>query len=479
MVRVRHPDSPLYVLIVRDRSEPERYWQVWFQNFALWGDHEPADLPGYHATIRKAGAVVASYDVDRHYWAGQWRHVSEAWPLVRQPPACLDWVLEMDPTAVRGVTPLATAPLYVPMQVKTMTKSMGDTGDRGEIGLYTEFQGEWLASGNPRAYEAMIVQDEEGACFPMGWIDEHAGRPVSLADYPTIDSKDGSGSPYKVPTIACELTLDTGHMPGFGFVAYLASEDPWHLWLLQCNVTWAWFNYHQQYREQEKGRIGYEQTRSYFWQLRSLARAAKISPANPPAWLLGRDYFAERLEHNRENFTRDFVEDPTPLHAVLRQAVQTPADYEGWSNQQTAPWQEEFGVVTLAEICKNGFDTWDRALVWKADSSIARFSERDGWPRAFGCPYRIIVNLEYGAPFAESWAEALAMNDELGNLDEAHCGDEWIDWWNYWCYARAAHCALVQLDMSSGSAEDNLEWFAAQHNRPDNWTPWRWAFRAP
>jgi hypothetical protein len=477
MVRMRHADAPLYVLIVRDTSDPEHYWQVWFVNFQMW-NAVPADLPGYTARIFKGDTLAASYDVPKHYWAGQWRHVNEPWPIIRMPPACVPWVMQLEAAAAKGVQPLALAPHSEVMQVRTMTKSMPDTGDRGEIGLYTEFQGEWLATGNPNAFAGMIVQDEEGACFPMGWIDEHAGRPLSLDDYPTIDAKPGSGSPYQVPEIPCELILDTGHMPGFGYLAYVATEDPWHLWLLQCNVTWALFSYHQGYRQQGKGRIGYEQTRSYFWQLRSLARAARLSPASPPAWLLGRDYFERLLENNREFFQADFIDDPAPVHAVLRQAVQAPADYEGWGNQQTAPWQEEFGVIVLAELVKIGFG-WQAPLMWKADSSLARFGQRDGWPRAFGCPYRIIVNAAYGAPFAASWAEALTLNRAAGNLDPEHEGDDWVDWYNYFDYARAAHCSLAQLDLLLAETEPNLAWFAGQLSRPDAWNPWRWCFRDP
>jgi hypothetical protein len=476
-VRARVAGWLPYVMIVRDLEDAE-LWQVWFLNFRLWpGAEAAADLPAYTATIFKAGEVVARYDVPIHYWAGAWRHLSKPYPVIRQPADCLPFVLELDAGAARDAQETTTAPTYAVMQVNSMTPSMPDTGDRGEIGLYTEYQGEWLVTGNGQAYEGMLVQDEELACFPMNWIDEGTGAPVSLSHYPTIDAKPGSGSPYQIPVLDCPLIPDSAHMPATGYVPYLANEDPWHLWLSQNQITWEFFSYHQGYRQQGEGRIGHEQTRSYAWILRALARAARLSPGAPPAWLLARDYFEQRLENNRGYFMADFVEKPEPLYAVLRQAVQTPADYEGWNSQQSAPWQEEFCVTVFGEIVKTGGEAWRPILEWKADSSIARFSQRDGWPRAFGCPYRIILADPYGAPFAASWAEAMQLNIDAGNLDAGHMGDEWVDLWNYWSYARAAHCAMTQTGPAP-AADVNLEWFARELARPDCLNPWRWSMRA-
>jgi hypothetical protein len=59
-----------------------------------------------------------------------------------------------------------------PMDTAGLTTAMASGGDRPEIGLFTEYQADFIINGAPAALTSLLSQGEACGSMPIHWRDE-------------------------------------------------------------------------------------------------------------------------------------------------------------------------------------------------------------------------------------------------------------------------------------------------------------------
>lgn len=133
-----------------------------------------------------------------------------------------------------------------------MTKAMGGTGGRDEIGLFPGVQTKWLYSGDWRYREIAVGQSELGAQWGFHFRNAAGG----IANGPTAQLPDTDNWGW---------LADIAHQPDINTLPWLLTGDFFHL-----EQLWYWMN------ASKMGDL--VQTRAQAWYIRTLARAAALSP---------------------------------------------------------------------------------------------------------------------------------------------------------------------------------------------------------
>jgi len=465
----------------------------------------PLNLGAYTVIISRGSQVLTTVDVPSHHWFSRWRWQSAARPirgdidaLIAQnllPPLergvsagsvaentinSVEPDLESDvclPTIPLPTTPRTTPVLsgkYAPysvMGLAGLVAYMPQTGERGDIGIVTEAQAEYIVTVRQGAHDVMRAQAEAGGTFPWHIRDENTNGPLSLKTYPgaTWYSSTAQGDPY-VRSIKTPVTIDSAHQPALAYVPYLLTGDPYHLENLQFQANWNLGTLVPQYR------MTIPQSRTFAWNLRSLAQCARITPSQVPSWLLPKTYWTEFLSDYRTFFETEFVNSPEPERRLFR--VTTNID-NSRDEGPTAPkgtwtgvWEEDFIATILGWVVAMGFTEWRPAFQWKIASTIARTSATSGWKRAFATPYRMILRPSADAPIVNSWPEAWNLTQRVAKLNYANPNTWAEDDMAYLAYTRGA---LVYADrLKVWDVSENLAWATAQL-RARNWnTAYKW-----
>jgi hypothetical protein len=408
-VRATNDQLPLTVYFRPDRDSHRA--EVVFELGSIWSKAQPANLGAYKATILRGGRTVFTASVPFHYWWSRWRWHSSPRPVAAKVSDLMASGLlpHYDNRVNQGAAHPTRAFSYQIMDVAGITRAMGMTGERDDIGPVTECQGEFLCTGNPTALATVLAQAEGAGTLPWHYRDEKTGAPIDLIRYAkaTIYSRE-DGDPYIPITKADGIGLDSAHMPAVAYLPFLLTGDPYHLETLQFQVT---FNYvelpgHARYRT--------NQTRGQAWILRNLGQAAAVTPEKTPQWLMPRNYFQKLLDLKRDWINQQFVSQDDPIRSVFRTMEQnftsTP-DGAFDAGTMVSPWQEEFLAFILCWLVLMGHHDWEPIARWKIGSTTARTDGTSGWIRAVPTPYRIAFRQHGGnTPWLRSWGEAWALN---------------------------------------------------------------------
>lgn len=469
-LRVTHKECPLVVMYRPDADG--RRQEVVFELGDVWAP-TPRNLGPYRVTI--GGKTIA---VPKHFWFSRWRWQSAPRPLTADSAALIAEGLlppyetrrgkglpgPPEPTEKGRALGLGGAPgmipgmIYEPMELAGLEPHMGATGERAEIGLITEAQARFVCTGERGALGALRDQAEAAGTLPWHMRDSKTGAPVDLDAYPTMswypDRK--VGKPY-VETTKTGITIDAAHQPSLAFVPYLLTGDPYHLEDLQFAATYnrGWFA--------PEYRLSIPQTRAFAWSLRTLAQAARVTPAETPRWLLPKAYWVRDLERTRTWFTDTYVRSDAVLQKVFR-ITDNPANSRDESPKApagtwSAPWMDEFLAAVLGWTVMMGFKDWRPAFEWKVASTLARTGTRSGWARAHATPYRIILRETPDRPYLGSWAEAYALTSRLWEWPKPGSGIVGDDL-TYFTYSRGVLAIAARLGVEG--AAGNLAWLDGQ-----------------
>jgi len=510
-VRSQVSGSPLTIFFRPDRNSDRI--EIVFELGRIFNT-SPANLGAYIVTISRNNQVIATVDVPTHYWFSRWRWQSSPRPIVGDvaaliaqnllPPfdregalttvATPQTVLAAPSTSITTTTsagnavtvctvtttlpaptpgPVPTSPTtpYTIMGTAGINPYMPQTGERPDIGIVTGAQAEYICTAKQTALDLVRAQAEAGGTMPWHMRDENTNAPINLKQYPgaTWYSSTTAGQPY-VKIASSPVKLDSAHQPALAYVPYLLTGDPYHLEDLQFQATWNIGTFVPQYR------LSIPQSRTFAWNLRTLAQCARVTPAVVPSWLLPQQYWKTFLEDYRLFFEDQYVNNPKPERARFRsthnlassRAEGTTAPAGTW----VSPWEDEFVATIMGWVVAMGFSTWQHAFEWKIGSTIARTNRTSGWIRAQATPYRLILRETADSPYADDWAGAWTLAQRVAKLTYANA-DTWVPPdMTYLTYTRGA---LVYIDkLKTRDVSENLAWATSQLNAKNWKTDYKW-----
>jgi hypothetical protein len=509
-IRSEVANSPLTVFFRPDRNSDRV--EVVFELGRIFST-TPANLGAYSVTIYRGAQVLTRVDIAAHYWFSRWRWQSSPRPAVGNvatmaeqnlipiydrsaapppaPPALrvmplpngdyldLDILAQfsagsyanasklvitaqqyvaLNSSATTTATVSTSSSIYAAMGLAGVTPYMPNTGERPDIGLMTEPQAKFICTSDQASLDLLRAQAEAAGTMPWHMRDETQTGPFDFRKYPraTWYWSSNGGSPH-VKTTTTPITLDSAHQPALAYLPYLLTGDPYHLEDLQFQATWNWGSLPAAYRP------GIPQARAFAWSLRTLAQAARITPAATPSWLLPQSYWTDMLATHRNWFEDNYVDSIRPERLVFRATApidsargETNAPEGTWVD----PWQDEFVATVFGWMVAMGFTEWRTAFDWIIGGTIARTSQTSGWIRAHATPYRLILRATKTSPLATSWIEAWPLQQSIGKLTYTDPNRWGTNDLTYLTYTRGALVYAVKF--GTPGASENLAWATDQ-----------------
>jgi hypothetical protein len=291
-----------------------------------------------------------------------------------------------------------------PMAPAMLTQHFGTTGGRSEIGPLPKWTALYLISQDARALRAMLAIAAAAAGVPIHYRDKATGLPVSLEDHPGISTSAARAAPRDAMPVAgndiSPWTPDLSHQGSFAYIPYLITGD---LFYQEEIAFWATFNMmaiSPGYRGHGQGLINAEQIRGQAWALRSLGEAARALPDAHPM----KRYFQKRLTNNLEWY-EERHSDPeksgvSPLGCLVK----------GDQPTKTAPWQDDFMTIVVAQLAENGENNAASYLRAIGRCTTERWlHEPEGFCRRKSAGYWIEIRHRDGR-FMRDWPEVFRAN---------------------------------------------------------------------
>ena len=340
-IRVRHASLPFFFVDFRPDISGGRV-EVVFWNGECLGTVPTGysrDLPAYNAAIKNSGVAIHREAVPFHHWGTRWRYQSATRPVLRSAAQVFaeGWLPHMSKKAARiqgysgVIVPAVPRPLakptwgvFQPIDNPAGATNMGllvpgDTGgERPEIGLVTEWQADYLLNGTAASLNTLIQQAEMMGSECNSWYipDQVTNAPINykqdIAHYRAHMYNTAYGDYYWIRRGTVNSVnfhdADT-HIPSCFYIPYALTEDPFYIeaqqFVCQYGIGWGIYQRENVYgglATDPTGASGLNgaftvcsytgQIRSLGWGIRNLACAYKMSPANPPSWMLPRSYYA-------------------------------------------------------------------------------------------------------------------------------------------------------------------------------------------
>ncbi len=375
---------------------PDGLWHVYFRpdrNSArmecvvLYGDPQnpnPRTYPNaYSVDFLYDGQVVGTVSVPYHFWLARWRWQSSPRPRVRRPSDLI--AAKLSPPY--GVTDITTSKLpgpakpYTPMGVSSITPFIGQTGERGDIGINPEHHSAYMATEDATAYQSMMEWAEAGSTGPWHINDPATGGVFSFAANPDATIISNGTIPLHVQKVSEKdangkaiypdfIQPDDAHHPCTSYIPFITTGDPYHAEELQYQI-----NYYLGGEAQPKGTpktfiFDRAQTRGYAWMMRSVVDNYLAADLIQGATLLPKSYWKDILDKNLAWITANFVNAADGKAAWFS---------SGTSKTAMAWWQEDYLLCAIAIAVMLGLEDWRSVLQWKAKTDIARMNGVSGW----------------------------------------------------------------------------------------------------
>ena len=443
--------------------------EVVFELGRLFYKTPMANLGPYTVTILRGQSTLATITVPNHYWFSRWRWQSARRPIIRSVDTLIKAKLLPPYQSVTGyISPVR--PSYSIMGLAGITPYMPQTGERDDIGLFTEAGAEYLCTRNQAALDAVFAQAEASGTIPWHKRDEITHTPADFNAYPNMTWYDpNAGTPY-IPGVATPITIDMSHEPNLAYLPFLLTDDPYYLEEMQFATNDAWGALPSKYRPD------IPQTRMYAWYMRNLGQCVQVTPASTPSWLFPKSYWQTFMDKNRLFLETNYVNDAVgALHSVFHSTAPI------WAARDEGPWapagswidvwQQEFLSTVLGYLVDMGFSEWKKSFDWCVQNTLDRTSKTSGWHRAFSTPYRILLKTSATSPIVGTWADAWLLTSKAQGLVD-NGSDTWLlgSDKTYLSYTRGS---LVYAErLNPGSATENLTW-ASTNLGAQNSFKWR------
>jgi len=427
-IQITNAELPNVILHSRPDVAGNRE-EVVVENTSLASGVNPGIMYNFVFTVMQGETVLHTETVAMHYGYSRFRWKSSDRP-VREEVADLiakGWLLNHSESLAKN-SPHSQSHTYTTMGLAGITGGMSATGERPDIGPVTEYQGDYICSGNNLS--TVIAQGEACGTLPFHWRDVKTGAWMDVFTNHPKASQYNSGSPDPfLPTDwklnpdngdrVATIQLDVAHMPAVAYLPWILTGDPYYLEELQAQVT---FDIIAQPWNGREYNIWFA-IRAHAWALRSVAQAALTTPDDVPDWILPKSYFVKYMNSNRDWLLNGFVNNLVPqyqLFATTEKSFgdndESPAAPQGTYSQT---YMEEFELTIFAWLVRMGFEDWKPIVEWKAKNTIGRTNGTSGWIRAITTPYRQLLKETKASPFFTNWTDSWNLTKQRYNLTYA------------------------------------------------------------
>lgn len=324
-----------------------------------------------------------------------------------------------------------------PMQRGDQSRDMGDTGAQAAIGPLPRWTSTFVVSGDRRAFNWMLANDDAVGSYGFHYRDTQSGRPVTIVDHPYITIADrnwarqagGAFADDFLPSCESDCSnpnhFDMAHHPSIGYVPYLVTGDFYYLEEMQFTASYIELWANPAYRNHDKGRLlrSYQQVRSQAWSLRSISDAAFATPDDDPM----KSYFVDQINYIVQDYLDSYVDAAGhELHTLDGYgAVHYPANRP--TNVSIAPWQADFFTWAAGHAAEQRVPGAQRLIDWLSEFQIglmtsAKTGDRDGFCWIVASGYTFKLRASNDAPMYTTLDEVYKAT--YPELDGLECGSQ-------------------------------------------------------
>ena len=296
-----------------------------------------------------------------------------------------------------------------PLGAALITKQMGTTGGRPDIGPTTTWAANYLVSQDPDARSVMLAQADAAASIPWH-VREADGRMITTTTHPRLWLDNRCKSADCLPGGFTDANNPTGweqesaHEPDLAYVPYLTTGSHFYLDQLQAEANWTIASHDPDYRSNEKGLLyPLSQVRGTAWNLRDIGNAAWITPDTDPL----KTYFATILSNNFGGLKQTYlVERSMRDTGAIEGFILNPFD-----ETSVGPWQQDFLALVAAQEAVRGLDPAKNFAAWMENFNAGRFLHRsDGYNPLRGPAYYLVYLDPHTKRPLNSWASLYDLN---------------------------------------------------------------------
>lgn len=256
---------------------------------------------------------------------------------------------------------------------------------------------------SPFLAAGMVLQGS-GAVFVPGTriVSQLSGTPGGVGTYKVSISQTAA---YGAFSAANYIITDASHFPAAAFVAWLLTDDPFHLEGAMAAGQYAMTqaNYHN-INEDLPGLALVSQTRGWAWGMRDLMRMAAFAPASPPSWLLPQSYWQQCVANNLTYASKFLAAKASPCSVF--NLIPDTGNYQSF--------MVDFLVTVMGWAGWSGlFPAWARVVAYVAGPRLSMLAPpaAGGWDQRLPVPYLVpVVNANLGAGAATVDADYTVAN---------------------------------------------------------------------
>lgn len=367
-----------------------------------------------------------------------------------------------DPVHVAGLRKIALQEAAPLASVGNVTPYMPGTGGRADIGPLPSWAVFYLLDPSRQNRETLLANADVAGSIPWHVRDLRTDGPISIDAHPDVwlDYR-GRATPevlaHEYETEDGVWTIDDAHQPSLTYLPYLLTGSQYYRDELAMQAGYTLLSVNPEYRRGREGIVLGLQVRAVAWDLRTLANAAYILPADDPL----QPYFQEKLRANLQEIINRYVEgDEVQQAGELRGYLPGPYAVEG----STPPWQQDYLVMVLGWIDGMGFPQARPILAWMTNFIAGRFTNADrGYDPIYGTPYYLFVADPKSQQLLNSWSGAFQ-----ATFDPAKEPVTTLDWPG-WAggYAAVARASLASIINATGSAQAREAYAFVKAKTPD------------
>ncbi len=314
-----------------------------------------------------------------------------------------------------------------PMHIGDATPYMPGTGAHHDIGPLPRWQAMYLLSMDPGMRKVTLDSADLAGTWSIHYRDKNTGLPITLDDYPYMTIAGNPADTYNPNTKKYErfpkcggycssiYHHDVAHQPSFAYLPYLLTGEHYYLEELQF---WAGYNALQSnpgYRSAGLGLPEGGQIRELAWTLRTLTRAAAITPDDHPL----KHYFETQLRNSLNYYNDRYTNNPEVNQLGFLTHGYALA-YSG--GRGIAPWMDDFFTWAVGHAIELGYKEAEHLMQWKARFPIGRMIA-PGYCWVHAAPYSLNVRDSSHSDFYGSFKE-IYQNLVSVEVNRSECGSE-------------------------------------------------------
>ncbi len=307
----------------------------------------------------------------------------------------------------------------VPFATNGVTTYMPTTGGRADIGYVTAQNTAWLITQSATAAKAALAGADAAASIP--WHYQYQNTWLNTDQVPNVwvDPRGGPGGytdGLAAMTGDTTWNTDTSHQPDLSYVPYLMTGRRFHLDQLNAQASYSIVNQWPGVRVLGglSDLLTGDQVRGTAWSLRQVNEAMW---ANPDGDSL-KAYFTKVQDDNLtwlNSKTAAWQMQSGEVYGFVPQEIGSAGRYTP-TYSITAPWMQDFLLVSVAQAAEFGNAKAATYLSWASNWAIGRFlNEAKGFNPRNGVTYNLPISHISASTFTpvKTWADLQAGTAEI------------------------------------------------------------------